>query len=965
MNEGNPGPERVFLGWHAGTEGGLLARAADWLAERHGHDLSGVTVVVPGARAGRRLIELLAGSAGPQLVPPRVKTPGAVSDELVRVGLPTAGRLARTLVWEAALRKIDPARLEGLVRQRPLDGESWLRLAETVRTLHGELAPEGLDFKRVAAKLAVSLSAGEELRWHVLAEVQAIWRRLLGELDLADPHEARLAAVEAGEVDRDARVVLVGIADLNHLVRRVLDRLAGGAGHAGRVTALVFAPEALADSFDAFGCVVTEAWRERDVELDLERWHLAEKPIDQAERMRSALAGWDGRYAPEEITIGVADEEVAPYLARQLATFGVRARDAAGTPIARTSPDKLLAAVEQLAERGDFRSFAALVRHPALASFLFDDDHGGDGEAQASPHDMDKGDGGDNAAATVLSTLDEYKNKHLPWRVPEYGSDRWAGGPRLREPVASLHAKVGALLGALGSSEALPGAGGERPLVSWPDEVRALLTKVYGERELDLELEHERVLYAALSAVGDALSEVEDLPPSLGEVPVTAADALGRIRRALRGVSIAPAAPRPGETTVEMLGWLELPLDDAPALVLTGFNDGKVPSSVQGDAFLPNGVRRALGLKDNEDRLARDLYALTLLLNARAEVVLISGRKSGVGDPLAPSRLIFHAPEEETLRRVGRYLRKDAVHRSLPPSDVETKTPWPMLRCVPLPETISVTGFSAYLQSPYDFYLRNVVKLRTVEEGTPEMDALGYGNLAHNVLEVFGNSDLRDACDPGAIAAFLGDALRRRVADLFGRDPLPAVTLQVRRLEHRLRRFARWHAERASDGWQVLAVEWKPTGGGCFTLDVDGAPCRVRGKIDRIDKHPDGRWAVLDYKTGEKVKPPDKVHRRSKRWVDLQLPLYRELVRELALQHGLRGEPELGYVALCRDLPAIGALRAEWTRDELDEALEAARTVVRGIRKGDFFRGDPPRFGAIYQAIAGVGLLSAGTEEDE
>src|SRR5206468_9140797 len=95
---------------------------------------------------------------------------------------------------------------------------------------------------------------------------------------------------------------------------------------------------------------------------------------------------------------------------------------------------------------------------------------------------------------------------------------------------------------------------------------------------LDETIEPERQLAAALRSVGAALGELEDVPAGLELAPLGAADALELVLRALRGQRVPP--PPVGNNTVELLGWLDLPLDDAPALVLTGFNEGRIPEHV-------------------------------------------------------------------------------------------------------------------------------------------------------------------------------------------------------------------------------------------------------------------------------------------------------------------------------------------------------------------------------------------------
>ena len=45
-------------------------------------------------------------------------------------------------------------------------------------------------------------------------------------------------------------------------------------------------------------------------------------------------------------------------------------------------------------------------------------------------------------------------------------------------------------------------------------------------------------------------------------------------------------------------------------------------------------------------------------------------------------------------------------------------------------------------------------------------------------------------------------------------------------------------------------MEWSPSAGH-YDLAVDEQPMKVRGRIDRIDRHPEKGWAIWDYKTGE------------------------------------------------------------------------------------------------------------------
>jgi hypothetical protein len=147
-------------------------------------------------------------------------------------------------------------------------------------------------------------------------------------------------------------------------------------------------------------------------------------------------------------------------------------------------------------------------------------------------------------------------------------------------------------------------------------------------------------------------------------------------------------------------------------------------------------------------------------------------------------------------------------------------------------------------------------------------------------------------------------------------------------------------------------------------LVVDGVPLRLKGRIDRIDRRElaGGRaeWALLDYKTGDKLQKPEQTHRKRRTWVALQLPLYTLLVRELF------EEPpaELGYVAIGPDERRVGLLLATWSEDELLEAFEVAKDAVRRIRAREFFElGDAYPDDLAHRAIAGRGFLTSSTSE--
>ncbi len=925
--------DREFLGWDEMP----LERAAAWLVERFGPAMDRVLVALPGARSGRILGERIARWSGPRFQPPKVVTAGLASDELLAVKGTPAGRLVRTLAWKEALVGLDTGMLSRIVAHAPRrdDLAGWMRLAEEVRGLFGEVAAEGLEFADVAKNVVLASLDGEQRRWQALAAAQARMVDLIEDAGFIDPHLGRLRAIRSQQTRAVREVVLIGVSEMNALLRGALDLCAVP------VTALVFAPSERADSFDAHGALIPEAWESRETSLEAEsQWFVVDGPADQARQSARVIAGWDGIYAAESISIGLADREVAPYLQSVMSECGVAVRDAAGTPMARTRPAALLAAVARFVARRRFVDLAELVRHPDFEAALCDTD----------------------ASLEPVELVDRYHNAHLPRRV----DGRWladARDPRdgrLAADMARVWRAVRDVLGALLEE-------GERSLAALVPRLRKVLQRVYGGCELDPAEEPDRVLIGSLSRLGEALSEIESLPPSFAPVSDVAAGIL-LLLRAVDGDEVPPLAPRRDEPTLEMLGWLELALDDAPALVVTGFEDGRVPDSVLGDAYLPNRLRQSLGIVDNQKRLARDLYASELLLRSRERVVFITGRRSAAGDPQVPSRIVFHCAPCDVVPRVKRFLGGSQRAASPVSLSVRAARELPRLEQEGEFESISATAFARYLASPYQFYLEKIAKLESLDDRARELDPMRFGSLAHRVLQRFGEDEqARDECDEAKIRQFLLDTLNALGAESYGRHPLPAVRLQLEQLAYRLGAFADVQAKRRAVGWQIREVEWAPAAGH-VVFPVDGVPIRLTGRIDRIDYNPQTKeWAIWDYKTGETVGSPIRQHRRRNgEWIDLQLPLYCFLAVELL---GDAEPAEVGYIALPRDIAEIGFDGiARWSHGEdegetfaegVESALEVARDVVRRIRRREFFSddgftpGDP-----ILAAIGGVGVIA-------
>lgn len=983
-------PESFFLGWHVP----LIPQSARALLDHYTisdeADLRGVVVVLPGSRARNRLLECLATEAadrGVTLIPPRAATVGQIVEILYPPERRRASREAQVRGWARALLETGTEDLKPAFPHLTADTlrerrDSLANLLVDVRT---DLAQEGHDFSDVARITGTWDGFQDGARWETLARVQARAVALIEGAGFEDPWEARrrLLASPPAPPAQKVEVWLVGLAELSGVTRAVLE--ASGATlrtlvHSPPPASVVREPTPEVETqapFDPWGLPRASFWARYQIPLEEHQIHVANRPADQARRVVQILQDLEPAPRVDEVLLAVSQgSDVLPHIDHELLQAGVRTRFGGGTPLHETEVFRLLQTLAAWLDTARWEHLAAFLRHPACPALL-----------QAAGVRKDGG------SAPELADL--WFNHHLPHRLagtlPSEDPTSDTRGGKNRAPFTAM---VQALLRE-GPVAALKGI--DAPLSTWMPRIMDLLLAAYGSKSFQEHARGDRLLLLALDALRDRAEVLAELSGSLDEV-VSGAEAL---RILLDAVSRHAIPFEADPEAVELLDWLEVVVDDASVVLITGFNEGGIPPSQVGDPLLPDRLRSHLGLPDNTRRMGRDAYRLTALLHSCPAVHVITGQQSGAGDPLRPSRLLFQTDPETAARRVqfvmhpkteppdtGLSAGAEGPHEGPHEAPPVLKQPFvvppePILTAPPagLPDSLTVTQFRTLLADPYRFALTVLHKLTPISDEAREMDGLLFGLLAHDVLEAFGRQAIQNPTwgllrDAEALGAHLVQDLRQRARRQFGANPLPAVHLQCLQLEGRLRAFATAQVQWADAGWQIRSVE------GEFRdekhpFPVDGEPFFIRGRIDRIDYHPDtGEWAILDYKTSAKATTPEKAHRVKKNWVDLQLPLYRHLALSILGPDGddllprdavARGSVRVGYVALPQDPSETAFLLADWDASDLAEADACAEQAIRTLRSGSFAF-DPERTAQSGFADDPLKpLLSAGwiPEEDE
>lgn len=906
-----------FLGWTKP----VLHSACEFLANRYSRgsnwDLDRCLVVLPGAYAGRRLTQLLAFHAEKHrlvLRPPEILTVGTLPELLYKAKLPFASDLEQTLAWTKVLRNADPDFVRPLLLELPDPSElrPWLDLGRMLGALHRELASDLLHFEDVAAEVDLP---EEVARWKILAALQRQYLDELHQAGLWDVQSARRFAIDHNEVSTDREVIVIGTVDLNRAQRRFLSAIAEN------VTVLVGAPKTYSEGFRPDGTLLPEFWQELEIGIDSNRIHVRSTATEAAEELAVQLAALGDAYSVQDITIGIPDPTIVPILQESLANNGMELRYGPGSPITSSPPLRLIDTIVEYVSQGSIESFNRLIRIPNVQNWLARQLASGEDQETLRPE-------------SLLTLLDEYQGATLIRTVHQV---EWPEAPGKMIFLRALETMDNWLK---------PLKVTKQTLEEWSGPLREAISTIYEGEFVRLD-DHEGNLYTRAGIELTQIIELLKAIPSNLDTPVTLAEAYTWILGQLDSIHIPPL---PQANSIEMLGWLDLAMDDTAVLILTGMHDGVVPESVNGDAFLPNQLRSLLGLMDNARRYARDCYALLTMLHTREELQIVMNQLSVDGDLQTPSRLLLSVAKDDLAHRVKWLLnpvplRQDKrVETIWIPKSGQSNIP------IPLPDPnhhvcdMAVTDFKKYSQCPYRFYLSRIAKAKAFEHERLELDGGRFGDLIHECLESLRDPTLHSSTDANMITEALTGELKRLARSKFGVQPPPAVQIQLEQAERRLQAFAPLQAARAQEGWRIKHIEFKVSKSDGIKLDLgEGRSMILHGRIDRIDYNPrEGLFAIWDYKTGDQTTKPRENHlRQNKTWQDWQLPLYGQLIRMLKMEDLSR--VRFGYILLPRNPQETEFAFAHFSEEELKAAIESAKEIALRVHRGEFW---PPTYKA-------------------
>ncbi len=510
-------------------------------------------------------------------------------------------------------------------------------------------------------------------------------------------------------------------------------------------------------------------------------------PADEAQAI--ALALREALETPARTAALVTpDRGLAQRVSAHLKRWGIGADDSAGVPLSVTPPGTLLLAIiEAVAERFAPVPLLALLKHPLVQA----------GEGRADWLDqvrrLDRELRGPRPAPGLAGVTAK-----LP--ADKAGARAWARILPLIEPIEAEFARA-------------------TDLPTWLAALRQAAERLAGD---------EAWARPAGRAAADLIEGLETHAPT-GPQRLDLAQLGPLLGELMNTVAVRP--PQGGHPRIFIWGLIEARLQQADLTILGGLNEGTWPALPSPDPWLAPRIRAELGLPELETRIGLAAHSFAGALGA-PQVLITRARRDARG-PAVASRF---------------WLRLEALTGGLPGAKrlVDwaraldgVDDPQPVARPQPAPpveqrpKRLAVTDLDRLKADPYAFYARAMLGLRVLDPVDADATAAWRGTMVHDVLECWAK---QDQCDP----ARLRD---RAEAMLAAADAHPLMrALWEPRLMEAIDWIAAEMAEMKAAGRKFIAAEE------AGELEIYGVT--LKGRADRIDRMPDGKLAIVDYKTG-------------------------------------------------------------------------------------------------------------------
>jgi len=297
---------------------------------------------------------------------------------------------------------------------------------------------------------------------------------------------------------------------------------------------------------------------------------------------------------------------------------------------------------------------------------------------------------------------------------------------------------------------------------------------------------------------------------------------------------------------IRIFGPLEARLQNVERVVLGGLNETSWPPETRTDAWLSRPMRLRLGLDLPERRVGLAAHDFAQALGGQ-EVILTRAAKVA-GAPTVASRFVQRMAALAGEERWGQAKKRGEHYLDLaksldtpdgPPKLTPRPQPNPPIEARPM--QLSVTDIEHWLRDPYTIYAKHVLRLAPLDAVDTPPGAGDRGSVIHEAIGNFTKN----------FATKLPDDVEKELIALGEKSFAPLGDYPEARAFWwpRFKRIARWFAGWERERRAQLSTVYGEIGGK-LAIPFRDVTFTLTARADRIERLKDGRYAIVDYKTG-------------------------------------------------------------------------------------------------------------------
>ena len=947
--------KRVFLNWDKSL---LSSSALELFKQVKGNrffDLSHLLVVVPTSHAINNMsykLTEIANESGCAILPPKIVTPQFFFSYQMNQKVPLETQ--RILFFIEAI-KLNESNLTSLFpNKRNKDNNlAWyLDKAERIIELANTLASIGLTIGEV---LNNSDALKDDFdRFVELSLIEANYFELLKKAGLEDTNKVKTKnALNPKLPEGIAKVIFIAVSDPIPILTETIKILSSSI----ELEIWINAPIDLESTFDAFGRPEYDFWKEKDLNIpDFKNSvTLFDSPRELVTDFINLIAEKNPSDNKEinisDISLILPDSSLEIAVRNSFLKHEIKTYNPSGVNLDKTLPCILFNAILEFILKQDYNSFANLIRNADFLSCM-----------KLKIKNLDY--------SSLFAMNDYMQNKYMPISFEDMLNavelENKKTDKRIdRTALAFYSQSLSILKGLLVETE-----GKEQ----FTEFAFSKTIETYELIQSSILSELKENFSDSLKIIKDVINEVKE---SFGKnYKYNEKDIALLTTRRLQNTILYPVQE---DGTLPLRGWLELQWEEKkPFTFIIGMNEGIVPSVTINDMFLPDSLKKKLNLPCNDSRSARDAYILCSVIEnsqTKYHINFIVMKTDQQGEYLKPSKLLLQSSNQGNFYKKLNYLfRGESI--VFKQEDMGTND-YPLKYSVPdkkLHENkLSVTDFKDYLECPFRFYLKKILKYEEeIDDIKTDLDNREFGSICHEILKSLGTK-LKEK-DGKELKSLLFKKLAYEKSKFSSSVP---VEFSFYSLEQRLNKALEIMIEDAETSeWEIKDLEKDFT----FILDSDkmekwlGSPVKekisfsIKGRIDRIDISKNNKTLrIIDYKTGSVSITPREEHYRlisartnesiikdytsfeingkEYRWLNLQLPLYVAIIQELSEYKGFRVD-NCSYFVIPKSVTDTKIISwGEVLEQEIGAARKCAALIILNIAKGIFW---PPSERAKY-----------------